>query len=175
MASSYLPPINFEEWIDEHRHLLQPPVGNKCVYEDAEFIVMVVGGPNARKDFHIDPGEEFFYMVEGDMILRTFEDGDFKDIDIKEGEIFLLPKHIPHSPQRLPNTVGLVIERKRLPDELDGMRWYCDNCKSILYEEFFHLTDIEKQLKPVIEKFTASDELRTCDECGDYLELPTDE
>lgn len=165
------PPINFKKWIDENRHLLKPPVGNKCVYEDAEFIVMVVGGPNQRKDYHIDPGEEFFYMVEGDMVLKVVDDGDFKDIAIGEGEIFLLPSNVPHSPQRKADTVGLVIERKRLEGEEDGMRWYCESCHEVLYEAFFHLTNIEKQLKPVIEKVKASEALRTCGNCGDVLEM----
>lgn len=174
MSRRYLPPINLRAWIDEHRHLLKPPVGNKCVYEDAEFIIMVVGGPNARKDFHIEAGEEFFYQLEGEIVVRTFEDGDFHDISIKAGEIFLLPPGIPHSPQRMAESVGLVVERKRRPGELDGLRWYCDNCKNVLYEEFFALTDIAAQLKPVIEKFTESRALRTCDQCGDFLELPND-
>ena len=119
-----LPPINFKEWIEDNRELLKPPVGNKCVYEDAEFIVMVVGGPNSRKDYHYDLGEEFFYQIEGDMLLKIKDGDEFKDISIKEGEIFLLPPKTPHSPQRFENTVGLVIERTRKEDELDGFQWY---------------------------------------------------
>ena len=106
-------PINFKEWINEHRHLLKPPVGNQVVYQDTEFIIMVVGGPNIRKDYHINKGEEFFYQLEGNMILRIREKGKPKDIPINEGEIFLLSPNIPHSPQRFENTVGLVVERKR--------------------------------------------------------------
>ena len=108
-----LPPINFKEWIDINRDLLKPPVCNKVIYENTEFIIMVVGGPNTRKDYHIDEGEEFFYQLEGKMILRIMEDSKPKDIQINEGEIFLLPAKVPHSPQRFENTVGLVIERKR--------------------------------------------------------------
>ena len=100
-----LMPINFKNWIDENRHLLKPPVGNKVVYENTEFIIMVVGGPNTRKDYHIDEGEEFFYQLEGDMVLRIMQDGKPMDINIKEGEIFLLPPKVPHSPQRFENTV----------------------------------------------------------------------
>ena len=110
---SRLQPINFKKWIDEHRHLLKPPVGNQQVWEDREFIVMVVGGPNSRTDFHINEGEEFFYQVEGDINLRVIEDGKPTDLPIREGEIFLLPPRVPHSPQRPAGTVGLVIERKR--------------------------------------------------------------
>ena len=129
-----LTPINFKQWIKEHRDLLKPPVGNKLVYEDSEFIIMVVGGPNARKDYHYEEGEEFFYQLEGDITLKVVENGVPRDIPIREGEIFLLPPHVPHSPQRPPNTVGLVIERKRDKEELDGFQWYCEKCGNKLYE-----------------------------------------
>ena len=125
--------LNFQRWIDEHRSLLKPPVGNKQVFEDADFIVMVVGGPNSRKDYHIDEGPEFFYQLEGEMVLKTIQDGRVVDVPIRAGEIFLLPPRVPHSPLRMPNSVGLVIERKRLPHEKDGLQWYCDNCTSLLY------------------------------------------
>src|SRR4051812_29176832 len=105
--------INFKRWIDEHRHLLKPPVGNAQVWEDREFLVTVVGGPNARKDYHINEGEEFFYQLEGDITLKVMDQGQAEDIPIREGEIFLLPPSVPHSPQRPAGTVGLVLERKR--------------------------------------------------------------
>ncbi len=143
-----LPPINFKSWIEENRHLLKPPVGNKVVYEDTELIIMVVGGPNTRKDYHIDEGEEFFYQLEGGMVLRIMEDGKPKDLAINEGEIFLLPPKVPHSPQRFENTVGLVVERKRQEGELDAFQWYCDECNALLYEEYLQLKDIVKQLPP---------------------------
>ena len=108
-----LPPINFKNWIEENRYLLKPPVGNKVVYEDGDFMIMVVGGPNSRKDYHVDPVEEFFYQLEGDMLLTIMDGGKRVDVPIKEGEIFLLPKNVPHSPQRFENTVGLVVEYQR--------------------------------------------------------------
>ena len=165
-------PINFNNWIDENRHLLKPPVGNKVVYENTEFIIMVVGGPNTRKDYHIDEGEEFFYQIEGNMILRIIKDGKPEDININEGEIFLLPPKIPHSPQRFENTVGLVIERKRRKGELDGFQWYCDTCYNLLYEKYFTLTNIVTQLPPIFEKFWKDDDARTCKHCNAYLEKP---
>ena len=165
-----LPPINFKNWIEENRELLKPPVCNKVVYEDTEFIIMVVGGPNSRKDYHVDEGEEFFYQLEGKMILRIMLDEKPKDIQINEGEIFLLPAKIPHSPQRFDNTVGLVIERKRRFEELDGFQWYCDNCNTLLHEKFFHLTDIVKQLPPIFDAFWDNIKSRTCNKCGDILE-----
>ena len=167
-----LPPINFKNWIEEIRHLLKPPVGNKIVYEDTEFIIMVVGGPNIRKDYHIDEGEEFFYQLEGKMILRIMEDGMPRDVEINEGEIFLLPPRVPHSPQRFKNSVGLVIERKRHENELDGFQWYCDECNSLLYEKFIPLTDIVAQLPPLFNAFWKNENARNCNECSAYLEKP---
>ena len=167
-----LPPINFKNWIEENRHLLKPPVGNKVVYEDTEFIIMVVGGPNTRKDYHIDEGEEFFYQLEGGMILRIIENGKPKDINIDEGEIFLLPPKIPHSPQRFKNSVGLVVERKRREDELDAFQWYCDKCHVLLYEKYLPLTNIVTQLPPIFEGFWNNDDARTCKNCNAYLEKP---
>ena len=167
-----LPPINFKSWIEENRHLLKPPVGNKVVYEDTEFIIMVVGGPNTRKDYHIDEGEEFFYQLEGDMILRVMKNGKPKDISIQEGEIFLLPPKVPHSPQRFENTVGLVIERKRNITELDGFQWYCDSCESLIYEKFIQLTDIVSQLPPLFDEYWRYDKNRTCSKCGEIQQPP---
>ena len=161
-----LSPINFQKWIDEHRHLLKPPVGNQVVYEDAEFIIMVVGGPNTRTDFHIDPAEEFFYQLEGDMVLRLYEDEKIRDMAIKEGEIFLLPAWVPHSPQRKANTVGLVVERRRNEGEKDGLSWYCEECGHELYAETFQLQDITKDLPPVFDRFYDNEHYRKCDDCG---------
>jgi len=165
-----LPPINFKKWIDENRELLKPPVCNKVVYENTEFIIMVVGGPNTRKDYHIDEGEEFFYQIEGEMILKIIRNGCPEDIKINEGEIFLLPPKVPHSPQRFKDTVGLVIERKRRKDELDAFQWYCDSCHTLLYEKFFSLTDIVKQLPPIFDAFWSNIKFRTCSKCGEILE-----
>jgi 3-hydroxyanthranilate 3,4-dioxygenase len=167
-----LQPFNFKQWIESHRHLLKPPVGNKQVFQDSEFIIMVVGGPNSRSDFHVDPGEEFFYQLEGDMTLRTVQQGRILDLPIREGEIFLLPPHLPHSPQRQANTVGLVIERRRRPGELDGLQWYCDNCATKLYEEFFALTNIETQFAPVFQRFYANVDHRRCRHCGQIAAAP---
>lgn len=165
-------PFNFKQWIDEHRHLLKPPVGNATVYQDTEFIVMVVGGPNSRKDYHYNEGEEFFYQLEGDITVKIIDEGKPRDIHIREGEIFLLPPRTPHSPQRGENTVGLVIERRREQKELDAFMWFCENCGHKLYEEFLPLTDIVKQLPPIFAKFYGSEDLRTCHACGTVMEPP---
>ncbi len=158
-------PINFPAWIEANRELLKPPVGNKCIY-DGEFIVMVVGGPNQRTDYHWDEGPEWFYQVEGEMVLRIQEDGAVRDIPIRAGEIFLLPPRVPHSPQRMAGSVGLVVERRRLPHEDDGLLWYCERCNHLLFEEYFHLRDIEQDFPPVFERFYRSLEHRSCKACG---------
>lgn len=167
-------PFNFKQWIDEHRHLLKPPVGNQQVFRDnKDFIVMVVGGPNARKDYHYDEGEEFFYQIEGDITLKVMDEGTPKDITIREGEIFLLPPRMPHSPQRPANTIGLVIERYRTGNEMDGCLWFCEQCNHKLHETYFSLTDIVEQLPKVMSEFYESIELRTCKNCGAVMEPPT--
>lgn len=164
--------FNLQRWIDQHREVLKPPVGNKRVFADGDFIIMVVGGPNSRQDYHVDPGQEFFYQLEGDIVLRTIQDGRPVALPIRQGEVFLLPPKMPHSPQRPAATVGLVVERQRRPGERDGFQWYCDRCGKLLHEEFIELTDIEKQLAPVFERFYASQGLRTCSRCGGVLERP---
>jgi 3-hydroxyanthranilate 3,4-dioxygenase len=164
--------INFKKWIDEHRHLLKPPVGNAQVWADREFMVTVVGGPNARKDFHIDEGEEFFFQLEGDITLRLREGDRVIDLPIREGEIFLLPPRVPHSPQRPASTVGLVIERQRAAHELDGFVWYCERCGHELYQETLHVTDLVAQLPPVFERFWSDPRHTTCQMCGSQMQKP---
>src|SRR5262245_36855836 len=127
--------FNLQDWIERHRQYLKPPVCNRQVFRESEFIIMVVGGPNSRADYHDDPGDEFFYQLEGEMVLRTMQSGKRVDIPIRAGEILLLPGHVPHSPQRYPNSVGLVIERIRQPQEQDGFLWYCEHCDAQLYAE----------------------------------------
>ena len=166
-------PFNFKKWIDENRHLLKPPVGNQQVYKVTDdLIVMVVGGPNARKDFHYNESEEFFYQLEGDVSVRIVEEGKIVEVPIKEGEIFLLPGKVPHSPQRPANTVGLVIEKVRKGGENDGFLWFCEQCDHKLYEEYFYLEDIVTQLPVVMQTFYNSIEHRTCKQCGAVMDPP---
>jgi len=166
-------PFNFKKWIDEHRHLLKPPVMNQVVYKgNQDFMVMVVGGPNKRKDFHYNESEEFFYQLEGDIIVTIQEDGKAVQVPIKEGDIFLLPPKVPHNPIRFKDTVGLVMERKRREGELDGLMWFCEKCNTKLYEEKFVLNDIASQFQGVFAKFYNSEDLRTCKSCGHKMEPP---
>lgn len=164
--------FNFKKWIDENRHLLKPPVGNKVIWKDTDFIIMVVGGPNARKDYHFNEGEEFYYQLEGNVNVRIQEDGKAVDVPINEGDIFLLPPRTPHMPMRGPNTVGLVIERQREKDQQDGLLWFCESCNEKLYEEYFPLTNIMTQFQEVFERFYSSKEHRTCKKCGTVMEPP---
>jgi 3-hydroxyanthranilate 3,4-dioxygenase len=167
---SLVPPFDLQHWIDEHRHLLKPPVGNKCIV-DGDFIIMIVGGPNARSDYHWDEGPEFFYQLEGEMILRVQDEGERRDLPIRAGEIFYLPPRVPHSPQLMPDSIGLVIERRRLAHEKDGLLWFCDNCNHKLYEEYFVLDSIEKDFPPVFERYYRSPDARTCKRCG-HVDIP---
>lgn len=165
-------PFNLKQWINDNRDLLKPPVGNKNLYADAgDYIVMIVGGPNARKDYHFNQTEELFYQLQGDINVRIQEDGKAVDIPIKEGEMFLLPANTPHRPERGANTVGLVIECKRAAKTYeDGLIWFCDNCNNKLHEYRFHLDNIEKDFLPRFRDFYGSQELRTCKECGTVME-----
>lgn len=171
---SVMPPLNLKKWVDEHRHLLKPPVGNQQVWKDRDFIVMIVGGPNARKDYHVNSTEELFYQIEGDITVKIIENGQKKDVPIREGEIFLLPPFIPHSPQRPANTIGMVVERQRPAGQLDHLQFYCDKCGAIVHEPTFDLKDIVNQLKKVMEEFWAPDNkaLRTCKKCGAEVSKP---
>lgn len=167
------PPFNLGLWIDQNRHLLQPPVGNKLLFQDSELIVMAVGGPNSRKDFHHDPGEELFFQLEGTMVLKLFTDGRITDVPIRAGEMFLLPPEVPHSPQRPAETVGIVVERRRAPDELDGFSWYCENCGNRLYLARVAVRNIEAELPAVFARFYASAAHRTCTACGTVMAKPS--
>ena len=165
-------PFNLKGWIADHRDLLKPPVGNKNLYADAgDYIVMVVGGPNARKDYHWNETEELFYQVEGDIEVGIQENGRAVTIPIKEGEMFLLPGRVPHQPRRGAGTVGLVIEVKRDDRELeDGLQWYCEKCNNLLHEYRFVLHNIEKDFLPRFKEFYTDVDLRTCKKCGHVME-----
>jgi 3-hydroxyanthranilate 3,4-dioxygenase len=170
---AFTQPFNLLSWIESNRSLLKPPVGNKLLFEDAGLIVMAVGGPNSRKDFHHDPGEELFYQVEGEMVLKTVQDGRIIDVPIRAGEMFLLPAEMPHSPRRPPGSVGVVVERRRAPEELDGFSWYCENCGHQLYFERVPVRNIETELPGIFQRFYSSAAHRTCRVCGTVMQAPS--
>ncbi len=164
-------PFNLQKWIDENRNLLKPPVANRNLYPaGTDYIVMIVAGPNARKDYHYNETEELFYQLEGDINVRIQEDGKAVDIPIREGEMFLLPPKIPHSPMRSEGSIGLVIERVRTSEHTDGLMWFCDNCNNKLHDTYFPLTNVETDFQPRFREYYASEELRTCSKCGHEME-----
>jgi 3-hydroxyanthranilate 3,4-dioxygenase len=165
-------PFNLIQWIEKNRHLLKPPVGNKNLYVDSgDYIVMVVAGPNARKDYHYNETEELFYQLEGEITVYVQDNGEKKAMNLSAGDMFLLPAKVPHSPNRTENSIGLVVERKRVGREIpDGLLWFCDSCNHKLYEVYFELKDIEKDFLQHFEHFYNSIELRTCKNCGTVME-----
>jgi len=168
-------PFNIKAWIADNRDLLKPPIGNKCVYEQADdLIVMVVGGPNARRDFHYNEGEELFFQVEGAITLKTVQDEKIVDVVINEGDIFLLPARTLHSPRRPADTIGIVVETSRQNGQKDGCVWFCEKCDAKIFEEYFVLNEpkeIVTKLKAITERFNQSVEMRTCGDCGEVLEI----
>src|ERR1700743_3470760 len=165
-------PFNLHHWINQNRELLKPPVGNKLLFQDSGFIIMAVGGPNSRKDYHHDPSDEFFYQVEGDMVLKTVQDGRMVDVPIRAGEMYLLPAEVPHSPQRPAGSVGIVVERRRGPEELDGFSWYCENCGHLLFAERVPVRNIGPELPKFFKLFYDSEAQRTCRQCGTIMQAP---
>ena len=167
-----LKPFNLNKWVDENRHLLKPPVGNKNIYVDSDdYIVMIVAGPNARKDFHYNETEELFYQLEGTIKVIIQVDGERQEMELRAGDMYLNPAKIPHSPMRSEGSLGLVIERKRAGKGFtDGLLWFCEKCNHKLHEVFFELQDIEKDFLPHYKKFYTSENLRTCKKCGSIME-----
>jgi 3-hydroxyanthranilate 3,4-dioxygenase len=161
-------PFDFLNWIEDHQHLLKPPVGNKEVFPASDdFIVMVVGGPNSRTDFHIDPYEELFYQIKGNMHVKVMENGRPKDVHIRQGQMWLLPGNVPHSPQRPEDgSVGLVVERVRTEGTLEKFQWYCVECHHLVHEVELQVRDIVADLPPVFQAFYADEQARTCATCG---------
>ena len=159
--------FNFNAWIDEHQHLLKPPVGNKQIWEDADLMVTIVGGPNRRTDYHDDPVEEFFHQLRGDMVLKLKDGDDFYDVPMRQGDIFLLPPHVRHSPQRpQEGSVGLVVETKRAADAKDAFEWYCFECRGLVRRVEVSVTSIVRDLPPLFQAFYADETARTCPHCG---------
>ncbi len=164
--NSQLSAFNFRQWIEDHAHLLKPPVGNKQVWENTDMMVTVVGGPNQRTDFHDDPVEEFFYQLTGNMLLKIYDNGDFYDVPICEGDVFFLPKHVRHSPQRPePGSVGLVIEPKRPEGALDAFEWYCFDCGALVHRAEVLLKSLVDDLPPIFNGFYSNETARSCPQC----------
>ncbi len=166
--------FNLLKWIGENKHLLQPPVANKNIYVDSEdYIIMVVGGPNSRKDFHYNENEEFFFQLEGTIHIDIQENNQRKRITLNAGDIYLLPAKMPHLPIRTKDSIGLVVETKRKNlDAKDGLLWFCENCNNKLHEVYFPLNNIETDFLKHFQHFYVSEELRTCNKCNHTMEPP---
>lgn len=160
-------PIHLDGWIDENRHLFKPPVGNRYLYDGDDFFVMVIGGPNARNDFHMTDSEEFFVQLKGDIVVTIRDkDGTLRHVPVREGETFFIPGGVPHSPQRPPNTVGMVVERRRPVGEIEHLQFYCGDCSALVYDEAFDCKDIVEHFKQAMEAFWADEQRSTCPKCG---------
>src|SRR5438874_12656396 len=110
-AGLRLSTLNLRQWIEDNKADLTPPVSNKQLFTDSQDVILFVsGGPNTRNDFHVNPTEELFHQLKGDIALRIRPlDGSApRDVIIREGDIFLLPRWVPHRPQRPPGTIGLI-------------------------------------------------------------------
>lgn len=166
------PPLNLMKWIEENRHRMKPPVANEYLYRGEDFFVMIIAGPNARNDFHITNSEEFFLQLKGDVVVRTRENGVVKDNVIREGETFFIPPRVPHSPQRGPNTLGLVVERNRPAGETEHIVWYCEKCGEQVCDYEFDCKDIVEHFSGTMEAFWKDDARRTCKKCGTRIEKP---
>ena len=162
-------PINFARWTQEHQHLLKPPVGNQQIWTDSDMIVTVVGGPNQRTDFHDDPFEEYFHQFRGNAHLLIADRGKFERVDLREGDIFLLPAHVRHSPQRPePGSLCTVIEFPRPQGTRDAFEWYCAACGGLVHRSEVQLASIVEDLPAVYQAFYgATDTQRTCPHCGE--------
>lgn len=183
------PPLNIARWLEENADLLKPPINNYCVYNE-DFTVMIVGGPNERTDYHINETPEWFYQYKGDMLLKVVvpkeddrqerrgtekekeeeeeeeEDGEFRDVHVREGDMFLLPPNTPHNPVRFADTVGIVLEQRRPANALDRLRWYCRGCRRVVHEKSFHCVDLGTQIKDAVKAFRDDVDARTCRRCG---------
>jgi 3-hydroxyanthranilate 3,4-dioxygenase len=166
-TSQLTPVLNLMGWIREHEQELKPPVNNQAIFTGKDFIVQVVGGPNQRTDFHVDPYEEWFYQIKGSMHVDVMTEDGKVTVEIKEGETWLLPGFLPHSPQRPEaGSIGVVIERIRDEGTLEKFQWYCLECSGLVHEVELQVRDIVADLPPVFTDFYEDETARTCSHCG---------
>lgn len=178
-TKTVMPPINLTKWVEQNRHLMKPPVSNKYLYDGDDFFIMLINGPNARNDFHQTNSEEFFMQLQGDIVVRIIENAPgrgprIKDVPVREGETFFIPANVPHSPVRPPNTLGLVVERRRPPGETEHLQWYCEKCHGLVEDIEFDCKDIVDHFRQAMEDFWADPERSTCKTpgCGTRVTRP---
>jgi 3-hydroxyanthranilate 3,4-dioxygenase len=159
--------FNLMQWIEDNRSLLKPPMLNKPIWRDTDFTMLILAGPIVRNDYHVDPYEEFFYQLEGDMTLKVVEDGAHRDIPIPEGSVFLRPPGLPHSPQRpAPGSIGLVIERRRPAGVNDAFEWYCERCAALLHRCALHVDEFPARRTALFDAYYDTVAERDCPHCG---------
>lgn len=168
MSDAVFDALDFDGWLAENGPNLKPPVGNKEVFPGhADFIVMVVGGPNARTDFHVDPYEEVFYQLVGTMHVNLMTPEGPRSVTIGPGQMWVLPRNLPHSPQRPEaGSIGLVFERVRDEGVHEHFHWYCPQCSHCIHDVTLQVSDIVVDLPPVFDAFYGDMEARTCTKCG---------
>jgi 3-hydroxyanthranilate 3,4-dioxygenase len=171
-ATTVAPPISLMKWIREHRDQLRPPVGNTYLYDGNDFFVMVIGGPNARNDFHVTSSEEYFHQLKGDIVVRIRDGGRTRDVPVREGETFFIPGNVPHTPMRPPDTIGVVVERRRPPGETEHQQFYCERCGELVHDNEFDCKDIVEHFARSMEEFWADARLSTCGKCGTRVGKP---
>ena len=160
-------PFNLMGWIEDNRERLEPPMLNKPIWRDGEFIAMILKGPVLRADYHVNPYEEFFYQLKGNMVLRTIVDGRHHEVAINEGDVFLLPPEVPHSPHRPePGSLGLVIELQRPAGVADGFEWYCESCATRVHRCEFHIADMAVERPRLFGAYYDDIAGGTCPNCG---------
>jgi 3-hydroxyanthranilate 3,4-dioxygenase len=164
--------VQLAEWAKQNRHLMVPPVSNKYLYSGQDFFVMLIAGPNARNDFHMTNSEEFFMQLQGDVSIRVRDAHGLRDIPLREGEVLFVPGGVPHRPQRGPNTLGLVVERRRPPTETEHIMFFCDVCDTLVRDIEFNCIDIVKHFRERMEEFWADPAACTCPKCGTRVPKP---
>jgi 3-hydroxyanthranilate 3,4-dioxygenase len=167
-SMDFLSTFHLKRWVEENKNLFSPPYKtNRLLVHHKDFLVMILRGPNVRLDFHVEPGDEFFYQIEGGIELHLKPDGEKREVvKIGEGEIFVCPASVPHSPRRPENTWGLVIERKRTPDEKEDFVWFCEKCDEKVLSRTVVQGDVGRQVTKIYEAFNADAAARTCQACG---------
>jgi 3-hydroxyanthranilate 3,4-dioxygenase len=164
--------VHLKNWIEANRGQMKPPVGNKYLFSGQDFFVMIIAGPNARNDFHMTDSEEFFLQLKGDVCVRVRDAHGMRDIPLREGEALFIPGGVPHQPRRGPDTLGLVVERRRPPTETEHLMFYCEKCGALVYDKEFRCADIVQHFRKAMEEFWATPSLCTCKQCGTRVPRP---
>jgi 3-hydroxyanthranilate 3,4-dioxygenase len=164
----HLQGFNLQKWIDANRGDWGQ---RRVIWQDSDFIAFVTRGPNRRKDYHINPGDEIFYQLEGELNLHYLKDTQHEVAVLKAGDVFLMPKHTPHSPRRADGSWTYVVERTRSNQEIDRFIWPCEKCGNQLYATEVRFDDPSDAVNVATAALKADPKLATCKKCGEVLEV----